>query len=201
MKLRGVVPPRRRLAGVGLAARHLRSRRAPSAARSSSLGIAGPKPISIRVPTGKSTGFTLTTVVDAVALGAQLDPPVARRDDEGAVRCEDRAGDHAQAVAERAARRQPQQLGRDHRPGDAEQARDLFRRAVDAAAVVLDEVAAVRQSPDADAGSGVERVVGQFLQHQRRSLFAGTPAFCCSPSTVRKLVQSARSNFKSGTGG
>ena len=32
----------------------------------------------------------------------------------------------------------------------------------------------------------------------RRSLLAGTPAFCCRPSTVRKEVQSARSNFKFG---
>src|SRR5580693_9125660 len=31
---------------------------------------------------------------------------------------------------------------------------------------------------------------------KRRSLLCATPAFCCSPSTVRKLVQSARSNFK-----
>ena len=28
------------------------------------------------------------------------------------------------------------------------------------------------------------------------SLYGGTPAFCCSPSIVRKLVQSARSNLR-----
>ena len=55
----------------------------------------------------------------AVVLGAQLDPAVAGGDDKGAVRCEHAASDHAQAVAERATGRQPQQLGRDHRPVDA----------------------------------------------------------------------------------
>jgi hypothetical protein len=36
------------------------------------------------------------------------------------------------------------------------------------------------------------REVGRSLM----SLSCGTPAFCCSPSTVRKLVQSARSNLR-----
>ncbi len=63
VELRGVVPPRRRLAGVGLPFAPSRSRRSPSRARPRPLGIAGPKPISMRVPTGNSTGFALTTVV------------------------------------------------------------------------------------------------------------------------------------------
>ena len=75
-------------------------------------------------------------------------------------------GNNPQAVAERAACRQPQQLGRDHRPGDAEQPRDILRRPGDAVSGVLDKVAAIRQSPDADAGSGVETVVGQLLENQ-----------------------------------
>ncbi len=109
----------------------------------------------------------------AVALRAEFDPAIARRDDEKAIGCEDAASDHPQAVAERAAHRQPQQLGRDHWPGDAEQPGDLFRLTFDSAAVVLDEVAAIRQFADADLGSGVERVVGQFFQNQTRGQRGG----------------------------
>ena len=50
---------------------------------------------------------------------------------------------------------------------------DLFRLTFDPAAVVLDEVAAIRQFPDAGSGSGVERVVGQFFQNQTAQLGLG----------------------------
>ena len=163
----------------------------------SSDGIAGPKLISTRVPTGSLTGFTLDDRRRAVALRAKHDPPVAGDDDERARRGENSAGDDAQAVAERAARRQPQQLGRDHRAGDAEQAGDLFRRAVDPGAVVLDEVAALGQLADADLRAAVERRCRPAPSAPAGAACPSrTPAFCCSPSTVRKSVQSSRSNFK-----
>ena len=74
-----------------------------------------------------------------------------RGDDEEAVRRQHRAGDHPQAIAERAAGRQAQELGRHQRTVDAEQAGDLVRR-IEAGAVVLDEVAAFDLA-DPDAAS------------------------------------------------
>ena len=103
-------------------------------------------------------------------LRAKLDLAIACRDDEEALRCEDGPSDYAQAVAKRATHRQSQQLGRDHWPVDTEEPGDLFRRTFDSAAVILDEVAAVWQFADADAGFGVERVIGQLLQDQTAEL-------------------------------
>ena len=131
-------------------------------------------------------------------------------DDERSVRSQDRSGNNAQAVTERAAGRQPQQLGRDHRARDAEQVRDLFRRAADAIAGVFDEVATTRQLPDADRTARVERVVGDFLQHQAAQLVGsdtgfllqafdgaeGGPVFALEFQILSALASKHRSDFE-----
>src|SRR5262249_21660096 len=103
----------------------------------------------------------------AVVLRAKLDPPIAGGDDEPAARCEDGPGDDAQAIAECAPGREPQQLGRDQGAFDGEEARDLLVRAVDPGPIVLDEVAAVGKLADADVDmrAEVEAIVSQFLEH------------------------------------
>ena len=129
-------------------------------------GSAGPKPISMRVPIGNSTLVARTTVVVPSRSGrssirrsrvmtaseppdASTAPATTRRPLPSAPRC-----------------RQPQQLGGDHRAGDAEQAGDLFGRAVDAGAVVLDEEPVAIDLADVDLGAGVERVVGDLFEYQ-----------------------------------
>ena len=177
--------------------RHVGRATVPSTARSHPAGSPGRSRSRSRVPTGNLTGVTLTTVVEPSRSGRSSIRRLRVMTTSEPSGRQHAAGDHAQAVAERAACRQPQQLGRDHRPGDAEQPRDLLRRAVDAGAVVLDEVAAVsavdRRWTLAPVSSALS---ASSFSTRRRSLPAGTPAFCCSPSTVRKRVQSARSNFK-----
>ena len=157
----------------------------------------------MRVPTGCLTGFTLTTVVVPSRSGrstirrlrvmttseppeASTAPATTRRPLPSAPRC-----------------RQPQQLGRDHRAGDGEQAGDLLGRAVDAGAVVLDEVALpLGSSPSSTCGAGVEPVVGQLLQHEAAELvLAARRPSAAEPSTVRNRLQSSRSNFKFGAAG
>jgi hypothetical protein len=128
----------------------------------------------------------------AVALGTERDAAIAGDDGEGALRGEDGASDDAQAVAERATGRQPQELGRDHRAVNAEEAGDVL--GVDAGAVVVDEVAAVL--PTTTVAPGSSPLSASSFITSRVSLCLGTPAFCDSPSTVRKSVQSSRSNFK-----
>ena len=86
-----------------------------------------PKPISTRVPTGKSTGSVLTTVVVPSRSGRSSIRRLRVMTMSEPSDASDGTGDDPQAVAERAAGRQPQELGRDHRAGDAEQAGDLFR--------------------------------------------------------------------------
>src|SRR6516162_6717932 len=56
----------------------------------------------------------------AIGLRAQHDAPVAGDDDERTLRRQNRASDNAQAVAECATLREPQQLRRAHRASDAE---------------------------------------------------------------------------------
>ena len=107
-----------------------------------------------------------------------------------------RTGDNAQAVAERAAGRQPQQLGRDHRPGDAEQPRDILRRAVDAGAVVLDEVAAIGQSPTLTLAPVSSPLSASSFSTRRRSLSGGDAGLLLQALDGAEQVQSARSNFK-----
>ena len=99
----------------------------PKSSALASAGRSGPKPISIRVPTGASLALLSTTGVVAVALRLEVEPHAAGDDGEEAVRRQHRAGDHPEAVAERAAGRQAQELGRHQRPIDAEQAGDLVR--------------------------------------------------------------------------
>ena len=107
----------------------------------------------------------------------QLDAVIAGDDYQRALGRQHRTGDYAQAIAERAAGRQPPELGRDHRPADREQARDILEPAVDAGTSVLDIVAAGRKRADLNLGAGVETVVGQLLKHQPRQLRFGDPGF------------------------
>ena len=81
----------------------------------------------------------------------------------------------------------------DQRTVDAEQARDFIR--IEAGAFVLDEISAF------DFAARHARPVSSALsassfRTRRRSRLGGTPAFCCRPSTVRKVVQSWRSNLR-----
>ena len=150
--------------------RHVGSRSFAQYSASSSSGIAGPKPISIRVPTGNLTGVTLDDRGRAVALWAKLDPAVAVVTTR----------EPSDASTLPATTRRP--LPSAPRVGSRSSLVEIIGRvmqnrraissgvAVDAGAVVLDEVAAIGQLADADAGSGVERVVGQLLQDQTAQL-------------------------------
>ena len=93
----------------------------------------------MRVPIAKSDGARLDRCA-AVVLWRQHEMLPTSPDLDPALRSRNRAGHHPQPVAERPAARQAQQLGGDERPIDAEQARDLLRRAVQAGAIVLNEV-------------------------------------------------------------
>ena len=99
----------------------------------------------------------------AVAFGLELEPHAAGDHGQGAVRGQHRASDHAQAVAERAAGRQAQELGGHQRTVDAEQARDFIR--IEAGAFVLDEISAF-DFACRHARPGIERVVGKFLENE-----------------------------------
>ena len=105
--------------------RHDRWRRSPSTARRRPPASPGRSRSRSGCRPGARPRVTLTTVVEPSRSGLSSMPRVAGDDGEEAIRRQHRASDHAQAVAERAAGRQPQQLGRDQRPVDAEQARDL----------------------------------------------------------------------------
>ena len=114
-----------------------------------------------------------------------------------APRSRNRAGHHPQPVAERPAARQAQQLRGDERPVDAEQARNLLRRAVQAGAIVLNKVAVLRTSgptPTKPAPASSALSTNSF-RTSRRKCFCGTPAFWLSVATVRNSVQSGRSNW------
>ena len=203
VKLRGVVPPRRRPGRVGLPKSRHASAICAQCSASASLGMAGPKRISMLVPSRIRDRRHADDRRRAVVLGPQFGPLAARRDNERAVRGEHATGNDAQAVAERATGRQPQELGRDHRSGDAVQARDVLGRPVDAGAVVLDEVAAAwrRRRPALDAGSRCRaRCRLTPSEPDGSACPPGRQPSAGSPSTVRKLVQSGRSNFKIGSG-
>ena len=109
----------------------------------------------------------------AVVLRPQIEPAPAGLHDQAAARGEHRAGHDPQPVAERAAGRQPQQLGGHQRPADREQPGDVGGLARDPRSVVLDVPAAVLELPDAHRAAGIERVVGQLLQHQLRQQVDG----------------------------
>jgi hypothetical protein len=83
---------------------------------------------------------------------------------------QDGTGDDTQAITESTTLWQPQQLGRLQITADAEQAGDIFGRAVDAVAGVFDEVTALGQLADLDLGIGVEAVVGEFLHDEAGDL-------------------------------
>jgi hypothetical protein len=93
--------------------------------------------------------------------------PSAGLQDQPAVRGEHRAGHDAQTVAERAARRQSQQLGGHERAADREQPGDVGWIPCDPGPVVLD-VPALLELPHTHHATGIERVVSQLLQHQLR---------------------------------
>ena len=130
----------------------------------------------------------------SVALRLKFEPHATGDDGELAARRQHRASRDPEAVAERAARRQAQHLGGRQRPGDAEQAGDLIR--VEAGAVVLDEVAAVDLADPRLAAPVSRPLSASSFRTSLISWSCATPAFCCSPSRVRKLVQSARSNLR-----
>ena len=127
--------------------------------------MAGPNLISTRVPAWFATGFTLTTDVVPSCSGrssmrlprvvtasepfdAMTLPATTRRP----LPCAPRVGSRQSLVDTKG------RLMREH-------ARDVLRRPVEAAAIVLDKVAAAAQPPDLD-GSFVQRVVGKLLEHQ-----------------------------------
>jgi hypothetical protein len=131
----------------------------------------------------------------AVALGAKHDPAVAGDDDKGAFRGEDGAGDHTQAVAESASGREPQELGRHHRPRDAEKPRDLFRRAVYPMPVILDEVAAAGQlaNVDFDRPAFIKAVAGGAYP-SRPQPSAAAPRPCGRRSSPRSRISNSGSS-------
>ena len=104
----------------------------------------------------------------AVVLRPQLEPASAGLQDQAAGRGEHGTGHHPQPVAQSTSCRQPQQLGGHQRPPDREQPGDVGRLTRDPRSVVLDVPAAVLERTDAHGPAGVERVVGQLLEHQPR---------------------------------
>ena len=110
-----------------------------------SCGSAGPK-ADLDPRSGPPVrGRALDDGGGSIALRLEFLPYAPADDGELPIRREHRANRDPEAVAERAASRQAQHLGRRQRPCDAEQAGDLVR--VDAGAVVLDEVADRRTRP------------------------------------------------------
>jgi hypothetical protein len=99
----------------------------------------------------------------------QIDPLVARDDSQRAFAGEYRAGDDAQAIAQRSTLRQAQQLSRPHRPRHGVQLGNLLGRAVEPRAAIFDEVA-IADLAVVDLGIGIEGVVGQLLQDQPAKL-------------------------------
>jgi hypothetical protein len=64
---------------------------------------------------------------------------------------------------------------------DAEEARDLLRCAIDAGAIILDEIATTWQVADMNHGTCIEGVVGDFLQHQATQLVPADTSFLLQP--------------------
>ena len=191
-----VVPQGDDLAGVGLAPREKAQRDWAQSKCCRSHGNAGPKAISMRVPTGNLTALTLMTVVAPSRSGRSSMrrlrvmtvrvPPLTRtalattrRPLPRAPRC----GSRSSLV---------ETIGRAMLNSRA----IFFRRAVDAAAVVLDEVAAIGQLADVDVGVGIEAVVGQLLQHQPGAACpSATPAFCFKPLDGAEARSSPRARI------
>ena len=138
----------------------------------------------------------------AVRLRPQGDSAIAGDDGKRALRRQHGTGNDAQAVAELSALRQAKEFAGTKRSADAEKLGNLFRRTVESRAVIFDKkrvpvAASTRPYPRRPPPSSA--LSPSSLRTSRRNKRAGTPAFCCRPSTVRNKVQSARSNiFKFG---
>jgi hypothetical protein len=162
VKLCGVVPERRRTAGIGLPevgdgvrqpdpgerVTVIRQRRAEA-----DLNARADRLISVDDSDNRG---------GAIGFRAEDGAAVAGNDDQRSGRCQHGGSDHTQAIAELSAMRQAKEFARAQRPGDAEQFRNLFRCALEARPVVFDEVA-VRLTLDeavANVGTGIERIVG-----------------------------------------
>lgn len=102
----------------------------------------------------------------AVALWAKRDPAVASNDDEGPLRRQDGASDDAQAVTEGAACRKSQEFGGDQWASNAEQLRDLLRRAVETGAVVRDVEPVAVDLSGLGPRAGVKTIVGDFFEYE-----------------------------------
>ena len=118
----------------------------------------------------------------AVALRAQLDPAVARRDDKGAVRGEDGPATTRRPLpsAPRVGSRSSlvETIGRAMLNSRA----ISFRRPVDAAAVILDEVAAVRQFADRVTLAPVSSALSvSSFRTRRRSLLCRDASLLLQP--------------------
>ena len=159
-----VVPVGRRAAPIDLAAPG-ELRRVPGPAQSigsaESLAEMDLDPRAGRAGAGLERGQRLATV-----LRAQFDAASPGCHHQPAAGGQHRASHDPQPIAERAAGWQPQQLGRYERSADREQPGDLRGLPRDPRPVVLDVPAAVRQLPHAHRGAGIERIVGQLLQHE-----------------------------------
>ena len=154
-----------------------------------SLGSSWPKAISTRVPTWELRRLDADHRGAAIALRAKLDALVAGGDSEVAFAGQDRTGDHAQAVAERAAGRPPQQLGGQEVAIDGVELGNVLGLAVEPWAIILDEIAAeARQLVDVNAGAGVQAVVAQFLEVQLGQLVRGDAGASLQPFEVAEGV-------------
>ena len=203
VELRGVIPVRRRLAGVALSCPRQPDGPLRPIERA---GVARERRAEADLDAGadgRSAGFTLTTVVVPSRSGRSTirlsrvmtlrEPPEART---------------APATTRRPLPRAPrwgrrrslvETIGRAmlNRRGD------LFGRAVDpGAARPRRSSRRLRQFADARPPHPLSSPLSasSFIT-SRVSLSLATPAFCCSPSTVRNSDQSSRSNFKSGAAG
>ena len=162
VKLSGVIPIRSRLAAVGLAVIHPGRGTCP-VERICVLRDCQTESDFDPCPNREVDRLHAGDCRWAVTFRTQFNPLIVRCDDEGAIRCQDPTGDNAQAVAELRASAIATTCSKP--AGGQLNSRPIFRCTIDPAAAVLDEVAAAQQLPDADASSGVARVVGQFLQN------------------------------------
>src|SRR5262249_37387872 len=136
-----------------------------------------------------------------VSLGAQLDALISRDDGQRSMRRQHGTGDDAQTVAERATLRQAQQLldriGRRMLKSEAIScgvpSRPRLRSSTKYTSRSLSK-------PDRHEVAASSALSASSFRTRRRSLSAGTPAFCWSPSMERNSAQSWRSAiFKFGS--
>ena len=169
VKLRCVIPVRRRAALIGFADdRPPLGRYGPRRRDQESFGSAGPKLISIRVPTGWSAFVDIDDAGRAVRLWPQGDSAIAGDDGERALRRQHGAGNDAQAVAELAALRQAQEFAGTKRSADAEKLGNLFRRTVEPRAVIFNKkrVPVGLDKTVSEAAAAIERVVAKLFEDE-----------------------------------